>query len=90
MGQACIWAGLAFVIAALGLLLDEVAAWVVTGLWPEPRRLGSILASSAAVGETGFLVPLMRLPVWLYLVVAGVMLGLVGLSIQHGKPANWQ
>jgi len=74
------WAGVACVGVALGLMLSEVVGWVITGTWPEARRL-----RSAALSDPGFLDALLRLPMWLYPVVAGAMLGLVGMALTDGK-----
>jgi hypothetical protein len=65
---------------ALGLMLSEVVGWVMIGTWPETRPL-----RSAPVSEPGFLDALLQLPVWLYPVVVGAMLGLLGMALTDRK-----
>jgi hypothetical protein len=86
LGQACVWAGLGFILAGLVIEVDELAGWVMTGVWTDTPLESGVGASDPEMGNDGFVDAVLRRPLWVQLVVIGAAMGLLGLALQDGKP----
>jgi hypothetical protein len=88
LGQACIWAGLGFVLAGLFIQADEFCG-MGHDRHLDAARLDVWLGSaSAKTGDDSFLQAVLRLPLWVPLAAIRAAMGLLGLALQDGNPPS--